>query len=101
MRRLIGFWRKDGHVEASKETHKVAGHGPSFDSDVEFASDSKRDRRSALDQRRRRLNRESRHRRLTAYLRAAAPLRHIRAFFEPIDALAADVTAAANICTCE
>ncbi len=74
MRRLIGFWRKDGHVEASKETHKVAGHGPSFDSDVEFASDSKRDRRSALDQRRRRLNRESRHRRITGFLRVAAPL---------------------------
>jgi len=74
MRRLTGFWRKDGHVEASKEAHKVSQGDRSFDDPGEFARDNKRDPKSALDQRRRRLNRESRQRRLVGFLRLAVPM---------------------------
>ena len=75
MRRLIGFWRKDGHVEASSEAHKVNYSDPNFDDDVEFARNNKDGfSETALEQRRRRLNRESRHRRVSGFLRVATPL---------------------------
>ena len=74
MRRLIGFWRKDGHVEASSEAHKVNYRDRRFDGGADYARDEEEVPESALEQRRRKLNRESRHRRISGFLRVASPL---------------------------
>ncbi|MGA0235883.1 MAG: cell division protein FtsQ/DivIB [Alphaproteobacteria bacterium] len=74
MRRLIGFWRKDGHVEASSEAHKVNYSDRRFDGGADYARDEEEVPESALEQRRRKLNRESRHRRISGFLRVASPL---------------------------
>ena len=74
MRRLIGFWRKDGHVEASSEAHKVNYSDRWFDGGADYARDEEEVPESALEQRRRKLNRESRHRRISGFLRVASPL---------------------------
>lgn len=74
MRRLIGFWRKDGHVEASSEAHKVNYSDRRFDGGADYARDEEEVPESALEQRRRKLNRESRHRRISGLLRVASPL---------------------------
>lgn len=74
MRRLIGFWRKDGHVEASSEAHKVNYRDHKRDSVADYARYEEEVPESALEQRRRKLNRESRHRRISGFLRVASPL---------------------------
>ena len=74
MRRLIGFWRKDGHVEASSEAHKVNNRDHKRDSVADYARYEEEVPESALEQRRRKLNRESRHRRISGFLRVASPL---------------------------
>ena len=74
MRRLIGFWQKDGHLEASSEAHKVNYSDRRFDGGADYARDEEEVPESALEQRRRKLNRESRHRRISGFLRVASPL---------------------------
>lgn len=74
MRRLIGFWRKDGHVEASSEAHKVDYSDRKLDARTFTARNEDEAPESALEQRRRKLNRESRHRRISGFLRVASPL---------------------------
>ena len=75
MRRLTGFWRKDGHVEASEETHKVDYDDHDLDDAGEFAPrNNDDDPESALEQRRRKLSRASRHRRVSTFLRFAVPV---------------------------
>lgn len=74
MRRLIGFWRKNGHVEASTEAHKVNYDDHKRDGVSDYARYEEEVPESALEQRRRKLNRESRHRRISGFLRVASPL---------------------------
>lgn len=72
MRRLTRLWRKDGPVEASEEAHNTGYDDEGFET---------RDRgglgpepESALEQRRRRLTRASRERRLGNFFRFVVPI---------------------------
>lgn len=74
MRRLTGFWRKDGHVEASEEAHNLGYDDEGFEDDYDYAEDYDEEPESALEQRRRRLTRATRERRIGNFFRVVVPI---------------------------